>query len=163
MDRGQKIVTVLFFAVVGLIMMGSFFSGIVKSVPSRVEELYPLTDQQNLATGRLRTYISPEAPIPTAEKLREKLGRPDDMSDLEQWKTDPTQPILLIYNDYVVSVEDMGDNRSKVEVTSHETAYDRHQTHFIHYWGPTVRRGSVFNWGGPGRVQSGGIGGLGGK
>jgi hypothetical protein len=162
-DRGQRIATVLFFVVVGLVMMGSVFSGIVKSVPKRVEELYPLTGQQSLATGRLRTYISPEAPLPTAEKLREKLGRPNEMTDLEQWKSDPTRPILILYDDYVISVEDLGDNRAKVEVTSHETAYNRHHTHFIHYWGPTVRRGSIFNWGGPGRVQDGGIGGLGGK
>lgn len=163
MDRGQKIATVLFFVVVALVMMGSFFSGIGTSIPKRVEELYPLTDQQNLATGRLRTYISPEPPLPTAEQLRSKLGRPDDMTDLNQWKSEPTRPILLLYDDYVVSVEGMSDNRSKVEVTSHETAYNRHNTHFIYYWGPTVRRGSIFNWGGPGRVQDGGIGGLGGK
>lgn len=163
MDRGQKITTVIFFAVVGMIMMGSIFSGIGKSVPERVGELYPLTGQQNLASGKLRTYISPDEPLPTAETLRNQLGRPNDMTNLDDWKAKPAGPILLLYDDYAVSIEAAEDHRSKVEVTSHETAYSRHNTHFIQYFGPTVRRGSIFNWGGPGRVQNGGIGGTGGK
>lgn len=157
----------IILAIAVFFLLGTAFAAFGKTIPEKVAEIYPLQSNDYLITGRLRTYISPEPPLPTAEKLRKKLGRPTEMTNLSQWKTEATRPIILLYRNYAISVEGIEGNRSRVEVTTHDTAYNRHQSHFIHYWGgPTVRRGNVFNWGGnsgPGRVQDGGIGGIGGK
>lgn len=138
-------------------------SAMTDSVPHKIGELY----KQQSKVGAVRTYFSPEPPIPTAEKLQKKLGWPEQKSDISMWQQDPTHPIMLVYDEYVVTVEAMS-NGSRIEVTDHTTAYSRHHSHFLYYWGPswapTVRRGNVNTWGsGPGRVQDGGIGGIGGK
>ena len=168
-NNSQKMVLVIgsiFFFVIIVGVIASFG----KAVPERVGQLYPLESDQYISTGRLKSYISPESPEPTAERIKGKLGRPTQMSDLNQWRQDQTRPILLTYDDYAISVQGIDGNRSRVEVTNHETAYNRHHSHFIYFFGgPTIRRGSLPNWGGttkwggPGRVQDGGIGGIGGK
>lgn len=162
MDRNQVLATGIFFVIIAVIMLGSCTTSLGKSIPTKVSELYTIESDENMASGRLRTYISNEPPLPTVDNLRAKLGRPYDMTDLTQWQADTTRPIILLYDDYVVSVQGIDGGRSRVEVTNHETAYNRHTPHFIYYWGPTVRRGSIFP-SGPKRVQDGGIGGLGGK
>lgn len=161
MNNSQKLVLtigVLFF--IGMALTSCTW---MKSVPERVGEVYSLQSK----VGSLRTYISPEPPIPTAERLQRKLGRPIQQSDINKWRENPTNPIMLVYDDYVVTVDALNSG-SRIEVTDHTTAYSRHHSHFLYYWGPswspTVRRGNVNTWGGgPGRVQDGGIGGIGGK
>lgn len=168
MDRSQKLATVIFVAIIVFIFLGFIGNNMGLAVPQKVGEVYPLQSESNLTSGRLRTYTSEEPPVETYNQLYKKLGRPEEASSITKWKEDQTQPILMLYDDYVITIRGIdGGNRSQVEVTNHETAYTRHRSGFVYFWGsnwgPSVRRGSVYRGTGTGKVQSGGIGGLGGK
>ncbi|AZR74564.1 hypothetical protein BBF96_14910 [Anoxybacter fermentans] len=162
MDRNQKITMGIFVTIVVIIFAINYTIKATQTIPDRISRLYPLHSQKNLTTGKLRIYMSNESPIPTAERILYQLGRPYEMTNLELWKNNPTEPILLLYDNYVVSIRELNGKGSQVEVTNYETAYDRYNSTFIYYWGPSVRRGSIFRIG-PSRVRGGGIGGLGGK
>lgn len=168
MDRSQKFATGIFLAIIAFIFLGFINTNVGHAVPEKVGELFPLESESNLSSGRLRTYISEEPPVETYNRLYKKLGRPEEASSITKWEQDPTQPILMLYDDYVITIRGIEDgHQSHIEVTNHETAYTRHRSGFVYFWGsnwgPSVRRGSVYRGTGTGKVQSGGIGGLGGK
>lgn len=157
MDRNQKIATFIFIFIAVIALFINYATQVSQAVPNQVEDIYSQVSEDRLSSGRLRVYISEENPLRTSDRLIRKLGRPYEMTDLNKWRAEPNRPIILLYDDYAVTIREIDRERSQIEVTNYETAYDRHRSSFIYFWGPSVRRGSIFKRS-TGRVRGGGFG-----
>ncbi len=132
-----------FFVLLTVIIGIGLLAG-CSTVPEKVGKMYSLESAEHLNYGKLKSYVAAGSTIEVANEIIANVGRPEEMTNLssyEEYDDDEYDyPIVLMYDDDVITIEKIDTVYSRVEVADYKVAQSRHHSAFAYYWGPSYYR-----------------------